>query len=24
MFWADQNHLLPLPKVAEEDIPLVY
>ena len=24
MFWADQNHLLPLPKVAEDDIPLVY
>ena len=24
MFWADQNHLLPLLKVAEEDIPLVY
>ena len=24
MFWADQNHLLPLPKVAEENIPLVY
>ena len=24
MFWADQNHLLLLPKVAEEDIPLVY